>query len=213
MKSLSSSTKNKIRNSLSASSDLQSERLNLFQLSPDTITDTEELSKLFSNPSIHKFQNESTFLLEKNLNSELEKKEHVNQSEDQHEKLWAVQETKRGKSLGLIQIIHLNKREAEIGFIIFPEYWRQGIAKEAGLLILRYLFNQSAFEKTLAYTNAYNEPCIKLLESLRFDWVGSYEEEVVCNEMSRRSYLYELDRKKWKKIRVSLKNSNSVKSP
>jgi len=54
----------------------------------------------------------------------------------------------------------------EMGFFVSPEHRRKGYAREAILLLVRFMFNERRYQKANADAYSYNEASLKLLESL-----------------------------------------------
>jgi [ribosomal protein S5]-alanine N-acetyltransferase len=63
-------------------------------------------------------------------------------------------------------------QSSEIGFLLARKYWGKGLAKEALLAILRYLFVDRAFEEITADVDPRNERSIRLLEDVGFVKTG-----------------------------------------
>lgn len=75
----------------------------------------------------------------------------------------------QGQLLGDLALHTLNVAgEFEIGFTLAPEYQGQGIAKEAALRLLSFLFDGAGAKKVIANTDKRNRRSIALLSSLGF---------------------------------------------
>lgn len=59
-------------------------------------------------------------------------------------------------------------RHAELGMTIAPKFHRQGIGKEALILLLNLLFSRGKLHKVIAMVDEKNTPSIGLLEALTF---------------------------------------------
>jgi len=66
-------------------------------------------------------------------------------------------------------------RENEVGFILHPDFWRQGIVKEAMQAIIPYLFEQTDHDHLTAEADPRNQASISALTSLGF--VETHREE------------------------------------
>ena len=62
-----------------------------------------------------------------------------------------------------------NYRGTEVGFILHPDYWRQGIIKEAMQAIIPYLFETTDLPVLTADVDPRNEASVGLLKALGFD--------------------------------------------
>jgi ribosomal-protein-alanine N-acetyltransferase len=61
-----------------------------------------------------------------------------------------------------------NYRGTEVGFILHPDYWRQGIIKEAMQAIIPYLFETTDLPLLTADVDPRNEASVGLLKALGF---------------------------------------------
>ena len=64
---------------------------------------------------------------------------------------------------------------SEIGFLLSREHWGQGIATEALLAVLEYLFGQRGFVVITADVDPRNEKSMKVLEGVGFERTGYRE--------------------------------------
>lgn len=174
---------------------LFSKRLMLKQLSEK---DAQYCFDSLSNPSVFKFiPQDPPTSIEKVLKAI--KNDIAGAKKEKHEQKlsWVVWTLDEKKCFGLFDATLFDHSEVEIGIIIFPKYWKQGIGSEACSHIVNYLFKEIGSSRVFANVNAYNEASIRLFESLGFEFVGSYFEEYVANEMSQRGYQYELTRESY----------------
>lgn len=56
--------------------------------------------------------------------------------------------------------------QAELGYRLFPQFWRQGFAKEGAQELMRYGFEKMNLERVFGETMAINVPSRKTMESL-----------------------------------------------
>lgn len=77
--------------------------------------------------------------------------------------------------VGKIRFFHLNmlNRSAELGYLVGPEFHKQGYGKEGLRLLLGHLFNELNLNKVYAQTGSFNKASVKLLESLNFKLDGT----------------------------------------
>lgn len=59
-------------------------------------------------------------------------------------------------------------KDTEIGFLLHPDYWRQGIGAEAMRTIIPYLFSQTDARELTADVDPRNDASVGLLKSLGF---------------------------------------------
>jgi [ribosomal protein S5]-alanine N-acetyltransferase len=69
-------------------------------------------------------------------------------------------------------------QDEEIGFFLSRKYWGQGMATEALLAIMEYLFHERSFQKITADVDPRNTRSTKLLQSLGFEKTG-FEEKTL----------------------------------
>ncbi|NRA70513.1 MAG: GNAT family N-acetyltransferase [Gammaproteobacteria bacterium] len=84
------------------------------------------------------------------------------------------------QAIGIIGIIAqwLPYRQSEIGFLLFPQFHGQGLAKEAASALLNFVFNDCGFHKVTACVVDGNNASIKLLQSLGFVHEGCLREGI-----------------------------------
>jgi len=77
----------------------------------------------------------------------------------------------------------LNKehKKAEIGFWLLPEFWRQGIIKEAIPLICDYGFHQLGLHRIEAFVETENTNCKKAMAKLDFTYEGTMHDCEIKN--------------------------------
>jgi len=63
-------------------------------------------------------------------------------------------------------------RPPEIGYILHPEYWRQGLAHEALAAVIAHVFAAHAIPAVTADVDPRNEASLKLLKRLGFEETG-----------------------------------------
>ncbi|MEO7102177.1 MAG: GNAT family N-acetyltransferase [Gemmatimonadaceae bacterium] len=60
--------------------------------------------------------------------------------------------------------------DADLGYALLPEYWRQGFALEAAKAVLDYAYASLNLPRTLGLVSPDNRPSIRLLEKLGFEF-------------------------------------------
>ena len=64
-------------------------------------------------------------------------------------------------------------QQAELGFLLCPEYQGKGYGKESTLAVIEFAFNQCHFHKIIATVTEGNEPSFALLKGLGFVHEGT----------------------------------------
>jgi [ribosomal protein S5]-alanine N-acetyltransferase len=97
---------------------------------------------------------------------------------------WTVFERKTEVRLGRVELdpigegwSHLGPDEIEMGCIVDPTYWNQGIATEAAQLAAADFFNRTELDRLIALTTADNRPSLCALEKLGVRRCGQTEHE------------------------------------
>src|SRR5665213_3340069 len=60
--------------------------------------------------------------------------------------------------------------DADLGYALLPEFWRQGFAFEAASAVLDYAYSSLSLPRTLGLVSPDNRPSISLLEKLGFEF-------------------------------------------
>ncbi len=73
-------------------------------------------------------------------------------------------------------------QQAELGFLLSPQFQGKGYAKESTLAVLDYLFNTCNFHKAVATVTEGNVPSFELLKSLGFKHEGTLRDNFKLND-------------------------------
>ena len=100
--------------------------------------------------------------------------------------------------LGCVQATVFNEdNTALIAYTVFPQYWRQGYAKEAILTVLDFLFGQFNLSAVDALIDSRNVSSIALIESCRFSRIEWLPNADHFKGASSDEYRYRLHRSNW----------------
>jgi ribosomal-protein-alanine N-acetyltransferase len=96
------------------------------------------------------------------------------------------------KVIGEIAVVSYGKdnKISEIGFLIIPEYQKQGYAYEALYTFIDFLFRKYNRNRIEAMVNGDNYISIKLLEKLNFTREGQIRQSVYKDDAWIDSYIY-----------------------
>jgi ribosomal-protein-alanine N-acetyltransferase len=88
--------------------------------------------------------------------------------------IWAVEESKSRKVIGMINYHHRNLREkrVDVGWLILPQHQGKGYMTEAGRALLRHLFDDLGVHKVEALIERANKPSAALAKRLGFRLEG-----------------------------------------
>jgi ribosomal-protein-alanine N-acetyltransferase len=88
--------------------------------------------------------------------------------------IWAVEESKSRKVIGMINYHHRNLREkrVDVGWMILPQQQGKGYMTEAGRALLRHLFDDLGVHKVEALIERANKPSAALAKRLGFRLEG-----------------------------------------
>ena len=160
---------------------LETERLILREI---LLEDRDAIYNIFSNEQVTKYYGLKTF-------------EQVKQAENLIEAFATNLELKRGmrwgierKSIpGLIGTIGFNlwspaHKRAEIGYDIYPDYWRSGYASEAVAKVVEYGFQEMELTRIGAIVFVENEASSQLLMRQGFEKEGTLKKYIYQNEQA-----------------------------
>ena len=85
-------------------------------------------------------------------------------------------------------------KENEIGFLLHPDYWRQGILTEAMAAIIPYIFATTDVTELTADADPRNAASVGLLKSLGFHETGRAENTYCINDVWVHSVYFALQR-------------------
>jgi ribosomal-protein-alanine N-acetyltransferase len=145
-------------------------------LKPQTSDDIDIYLKLWSNPEVTKLiavmQNKSEEEMKKTFATMLGyfEKEFMFRYT-----IWHNETNSKIGSFGVNAINRVSSR-VDIGFLLLPEYWNQGIISEIIEMMLKYLFGEIRLNKVCANTAEDNIACWKLLEKSGFRQEGILKE-------------------------------------
>ncbi len=89
--------------------------------------------------------------------------------DSQHWLCLVIVDKKNSMALGLTGFFpNQEKKTAELGFMIAPEFQNQGVGKETLAAVIHFALNQCQFTKVFASVTQGNQACVKLLNSLDF---------------------------------------------
>lgn len=113
-----------------------------------------------------------------------------------------VMETKEGVFVGTINSHHCNQRVGcfSYGVAVRREHQRQGYAREAILLLLRYFFHELRYQKVTAQVFSFNEPSMRLHERLGFQLEGRLRQTLFSNGRHHDRLYYGLTRTEFEEL-------------
>jgi RimJ/RimL family protein N-acetyltransferase len=85
----------------------------------------------------------------------------------------------------------------DIGYILHPDHWRLGLAREAVVAVLDRLFGLTDHDKATADVDPDNAASIRLLESLGFHRTGFAERTWNVGGEWKDSFFYAVSREEW----------------
>ncbi len=94
-------------------------------------------------------------------------------------------------TIGLWRIIKEHYR-AEIGYMLLPEHWKKGFAKEAVLKVVEYGFDEMKLHSIEAHINPKNAASAGLLEITGFVREAYFKEDFFFNGAFEDTAIYSL---------------------
>jgi len=73
-------------------------------------------------------------------------------------------------------------QQAELGFLLDPDYQGKGYAKESALAVLDYIFNVGKYHKAIATVTEGNDASCQLLQKLGFKLEGTLRDNFKLND-------------------------------
>lgn len=143
----------------------ETERLRLIPITED---DFELFHALFTNKEVAKYSRLS------HLVSKEDNLKNFNRLNIAKEKgyvfTWKVILKETGAEIARVNIGQINRfgNILDMGYVMFPDYWRKGIMTEAVSKLISYLFNEIKLHKITANTNNENLASKSLLSKLGF---------------------------------------------
>ena len=144
---------------------LHTPRLLLREIVPD---DAESLFRLRSNEQAMRYLGRP---LHKDINEAAQMIENLRQSFSKNESvIWGISHHGRPNLIGNISFWKMDKENhrTEIGYMLHPDYWGQGIMSEAMTAALEYCFQVLNFHSVEANTDPENAASGRLLEKHGF---------------------------------------------
>lgn len=74
-------------------------------------------------------------------------------------------------------------QQAELGFLLNPEYQGKGYAKESTVAVLKHLFKDLGYHKVIATVTEGNAPSLKLLQNIGFQLEGTIRDNYKLNDI------------------------------
>jgi [ribosomal protein S5]-alanine N-acetyltransferase len=107
---------------------------------------------------------------------------------------WAITLKGNDTMLGLICLFNIKKdhRRAELGYMLHPDYYGQGIMSEAIKTVLETGFRKYKFHSIEAIVNPKNKVSIRLLEKNKFNREAYFKENYFYNGKFLDSAVYSL---------------------
>ncbi len=105
------------------------------------------------------------------------------------------------KLIGGCNIAILGNDEAEVGWILHRDYWKQGFGTEMGKRILEFGFNELGLHRIVAHCDTENYGSLRVMERIGMRREGCFLEARPANKFSDRKYgdeyIYAILRDEW----------------
>jgi ribosomal-protein-alanine N-acetyltransferase len=157
---------------------IQTQRLTLRQLSSNDAIEIyeqrsdERILRYLDRPATKSVEDAALYIY--HMNTLIEKDEVV---------LWGITIKPRDIVTGTICLFKFEKENyrAEVGYMLHPDFHRQGIMKEALAAVIKFGFSQLGLHSITANVNPANEASIRLLKSLSFQQEAYFRENYYFN--------------------------------
>ncbi|WP_088006430.1 GNAT family N-acetyltransferase [Indiicoccus explosivorum] len=98
---------------------------------------------------------------------------------------------------GELNIRSFSHHTAEIGYVIHPDYWGQGLATEVGELLLGFGFKRMNMHRVYATCDVRNTGSRKVLERIGMTQEGKLRDHLLLRDGWRDSYVYSVLEHEW----------------
>lgn len=100
----------------------------------------------------------------------------------------------KNKFVGTISLNNISPdfKNAQVGFILLPDYWGKGLMSEALSEFMKFIFKNTNLFRISAFVCAKNKPSIKVLEKNKFKKEGLLKKSAIYNGKVYDNYLYAL---------------------
>jgi RimJ/RimL family protein N-acetyltransferase len=124
---------------------------------------------------------------------------------------FAVVERKEGRTVGTVSYIDIQRAHygVEIGWAwIAPQYWQQGIAREAAYLLMRHAFDTLGAVRVAFKTDSRNVRSQRAITALVATQEGVFRNHRILRDgVLRHSIYYSVIREEWPTVRAALESS------
>jgi len=93
-----------------------------------------------------------------------------------------------GKLIGGCSLTIINGDQAEIGWILHRDYWKQGFATEMGNRLLAFGFSELGLHRIIAHCDAENRASYRVMERIGMRREGCFLEARPANKFSEKKY-------------------------
>ncbi len=106
----------------------------------------------------------------------------LQQYEDHDLAPWGIEYKKNGKLIGTIDYVSWKPfhHRAEIGYVLSPDYWGQGIMTEAGNRVLAFGFEKMDLVRIYARCIVENTASARVMEKLGMSFEGILRKEIIA---------------------------------
>lgn len=161
-----------------------------------TSSDTDDVYAIYSNPDVMRYMDRLAMTSKdqalhkiKDIQTRIDEKLGIN---------WAVRV--EGKVVGVMGIwrIDYKNHRGEVGYVLHPDYWRQGITRACLRWAISYGFDEMGIHSYMANINPANEASRNLLLGLHFKKEAYHREDYYHDGKYYDSEILGLIKSEWK---------------
>lgn len=110
---------------------------------------------------------------------------------------WIAFPTGEAVPCGTVQASVRDGKDADVAFVFFPRFWRQGYGSEATAAMIDFILPHYKLCKVSAYIDTRNVSSLRMVERLGFRRVRTIKDADVFKGHSSDEHVYEIDVQEW----------------
>ena len=107
---------------------------------------------------------------------------------------WGIEQKKHNQIIGQFSLHSLSEsnKEAQLGYIIHPEFWGNGYGSESLKAVIKYCFNKTGIKTIVAEVDPNNKSSVRILVKHNFKYKKTKTNDLKLNNKYYDTDVYEL---------------------